>query len=760
MVGAVLLMLLLIPLEKAKANSDMNEISVMLRNYLGNQTEVTVTIRGEYKIAGESITLTEGNTYNVKVNGSQLDLYNGSTKVKTFTRFTALSTNYGTTNYLRLKDNNSSFMRAYLGDIEFTVESISGKNYVRPINTLPIDDYIKGVVPGEMYPNWHIEAYKAQAVAARSYALNQKLESKTGILVDTVSDQVYEGYTWWQTNQKYIDTTKAINATKGQYLTFSSKPILATYSSTNGGKMLSVRNAWGTAQSAFTSTYPYLTLKEDPYSAQSGAHMNWSFTVDRKQTNVSTLTVDNIDEWWAGAREKNTTIMDAIKAKITPSGSELKIIEFDNLSFTTSVSSPNDVLMGSFTVRYFEKKNGVYVKNANGELQLIEKTITQRSDTLRSYFGNNGSLQNLRSPNVQSVSLVSGVFTVKGNGFGHGIGMSQYGAQERAKVGQSYSSIINFYYPGVTWTNTIDQNIVSLSGATRYETSASIANYGWSNASTVVIGRGDKPVDALTGSVLAKKYNAPLLLVSPNSMEDSVKKQLDQYKPSKIYILGGTSAISTGLETYLKSNYTNNVVRVSGPERADTAVEVAKQVGKSTEVYITSDQDNSPDALSIASYAAREQKPVLLSSKNALSNAVVNYIKNYGVSKVTIIGGPAAISANVETQLKGLVGSGNVTRISGEDRFETSAKIVDLLNFDSRNLFLAQGYTFIDALPGSVLAATLDAPILLVEKNRVPSAVTNYINTNITYIPKVHYLGGTEAISAYTRDQIKKTILD
>jgi putative cell wall-binding protein len=359
---------------------------------------------------------------------------------------------------------------------------------------------------------------------------------------------------------------------------------------------------------------------------------------------------------------------------------------------------------------------------------------------------------------IDSLTYEKGVYTFNGRGFGHGVGMSQYGAKAMSDQNQNYMEITNFYYPGTNYDNYIDQAIEEIEGEDRYETSAAIAEFGWSSANTVFIGRGDNPVDALTGSVLAKKYNAPLLLSNPNQLAESVKKTLANLNPSAIYILGGKSAISDAVEAELKA-IAANVHRISGSTRYDTAAAVAKQAGHSGSIFITSDSSDSPDALSIASYAAAEKMPILYTKTSAVPKAVTDFIRGSGVRKVTIVGGKTAVSASVQTQLEALVGPGNVDRVYGKNRYETSVNIVKKYNLDNRKVFFARGTEFIDALPGSVLAANNRAPIILVEKDTVPVPVASYIYDHMTFIPHIHYLGGKGAISEQTRSSLQNWFL-
>lgn len=108
------------------------------------------------------------------------------------------------------------------------------------INDVPLEDYIKGVVPSEMPSSWNIEALKAQAIAARSYAMSNlgKHGSKGYDLVDTTADQVYGG-----ASAERETTNQAVELTKGIVITYDSKIICAYYSASAGG--VSSSAAWG-----------------------------------------------------------------------------------------------------------------------------------------------------------------------------------------------------------------------------------------------------------------------------------------------------------------------------------------------------------------------------------------------------------------------------------------------------------------------------------------------------------------------------------
>ncbi|PFT58432.1 SpoIID/LytB domain-containing protein [Priestia megaterium] len=136
-------------------------VSVKLKNYLGNQSSIKIKPSQSYTIADSKVTLQANTEYEVKVAGSKVKLLHNQEVLGEFDSFTAKPSTYEA--FLSINNRN------YLGNVQFTNES---SKYVRPINTIPMEDYLKGVVPKEVYTSWHADALKSQAVAARTYALS------------------------------------------------------------------------------------------------------------------------------------------------------------------------------------------------------------------------------------------------------------------------------------------------------------------------------------------------------------------------------------------------------------------------------------------------------------------------------------------------------------------------------------------------------------------------------------------------------------
>ena len=158
-----------------------------------------------------------------------------------------------------------------------TIRSLNG-HLLTVINRLPIEQYLYGVVPREMPATWHIEALKAQAVAARGFALaNIGKFSHLGFDVcNTVNSQVYGGY-----NSEKTATTKAVDETYGKIMSANGELVIPYYHSNSGGHTESSENVWREAVS-------YVRGVDDPYSIDA-PHGQWQETISLKELEIKLM---------------------------------------------------------------------------------------------------------------------------------------------------------------------------------------------------------------------------------------------------------------------------------------------------------------------------------------------------------------------------------------------------------------------------------------------------------------------------------------
>lgn len=287
-------------------------------------------------------------------------------------------------------------------------------------------------------------------------------------------------------------------------------------------------------------------------------------------------------------------------------------------------------------------------------------------------------------------------------------------------------------------------NFQRLSGVTRYETSIQISKQGWKVSSdSIILASGNSFADALCAAPLAKLKNAPILLTAGNGLEAEVKAEIQRLGAKTIYIIGGTGVISTAEETALSSIASSE--RIAGVNRYETSVKVAEKLGYVSQISVATGE-NFADALSIASIAAQEGMPILLTQKDTIPESLQQYIKNQSITKSFIIGGTAVIGSLVEASLP------YPERLSGANRFETNIKVLDkfsnVLNYEKVFVAVGQGPSgteFADALSGAALAALYSAPLVLTA-NSLTTAAQSLITQQSLSKSNIFLLGGQAVV--------------
>ncbi len=282
--------------------------------------------------------------------------------------------------------------KKYRGNLKIQVNS--GKIWV--INILNIEDYLKGVVPCEIgrISQALLEAAKAQAVAARTYAwahLN-RYEDLGFDLYATIRDQVYKGVAC-ENNL----TTLAIEQTKGQILTYKNVPVEAKYHSTCGGRTADFNDAWpGNAP-------PYLKSVACSY-CKTSSHYVWKKISAKKDFFIE------------------------LRTKLAKIGKKI----------------PADELI----------RNIKLVKNRKSKRVLKLVIITDKKEytipgyQIRTVLGNKTDSGGLLKSNYITLKAKDGKVIIEGKGWGHGVGMCQFGAIEMARQGKNYKRILYHYYSG------------------------------------------------------------------------------------------------------------------------------------------------------------------------------------------------------------------------------------------------------------------------------------------------------------------------
>ncbi|MDR3599462.1 MAG: cell wall-binding repeat-containing protein [Desulfosporosinus sp.] len=305
-----------------------------------------------------------------------------------------------------------------------------------------------------------------------------------------------------------------------------------------------------------------------------------------------------------------------------------------------------------------------------------------------------------------------------------------------------------------------------LAGQDHYQTSMAIAGAYNNNGEcgNVILASGNSFPDALSASLFSKKYSAPILLVGTTvNASSDVFNYLNTHATQQkgtVYIVGGTGVIGSDFETKLTSMGYSNIKRLGGTDRYDTNMLIVNDVNvpQGTPVFIASGE-NFPDALSISSISGSKQYPTLLAGVNYLPEETKSYLLSEKPSAVYIAGGISVVSQDLENRIKALAPNAALTRLAGDDRFETNAAVLNKFSSTPAIIYLANGDDFQDVLAGSALAAKTGDPIILVDNqlSSLPPAVEDYLKklSGSGLRPNVIVLGGTEVVSDILFQQFK-----
>jgi stage II sporulation protein D len=267
----------------------------------------------------------------------------------------------------------------YRGNLKIQKRAAGGMDV---INILDVDAYLYGVVPKEMSPQWHPEALKAQAIAARTYALYQKGKNKNrdyDVIASTTS-QVYGG-----AGAEMKESNQAVDETRGMVILYNGQLALTYFHANSGGMTEDAKRVWN-------ADIPYLRAVQDEYSIKA-PNSSWTLS----------LSTD--------------TIRYALNDKGFEIGSIERLVPVD--------VSPSGRIQ---KIKIFHGGGESVVKGTDFRIKidpvLIKSTLfTIISDEERILF--------------------------EGRGYGHGVGMSQWGAYMMAREGYSYNDILKHYYRGV-----------------------------------------------------------------------------------------------------------------------------------------------------------------------------------------------------------------------------------------------------------------------------------------------------------------------
>lgn len=393
--------------------------------------------------AGENITFTKSGD-KIKVTSSNGTVIGEGSEIK-------LLKKDNTVRYFEIKGIDNVEYAKYPDNVIVRLDS--KKTTLNIINSTPLESYLKGVIPYEIGASAPLEAMKAQAVTARTLAV--KRVNKHNIdgydITNTTSDQVYKGY-----NATYFASThnvsKAVEQTKGVVLSYNGSLIEGIYYSNNGGQTANDGFVWSSGSST-----PYYVSKEDTYDTYlHRSSVGWGkidYTETYTKDQLRKLIIDNSVKYPAYYKPPySTPAFNGLSEDYN-----IEILSQTN-GYITQVRLSDDqgrsYILKNYASRwFFGLRSQQYKLTRAGGLFIKSKTKTNEKDTVY-VKGADGVKREVNKSDIviKSASSKKGVEPIKyvfnGRGYGHGIGMSQNGAMNRADAGHSYKKILEFYYDG------------------------------------------------------------------------------------------------------------------------------------------------------------------------------------------------------------------------------------------------------------------------------------------------------------------------
>jgi len=296
-----------------------------------------------------------------------------------------------------------------------------------------------------------------------------------------------------------------------------------------------------------------------------------------------------------------------------------------------------------------------------------------------------------------------------------------------------------------------------------------IAQSSWvTGTANVILSRDDQFSDALAAAPLSKKLDAPILMTDSANLDDRTLTEINNLSAKNVYIVGGTVAISQGIQDKLSSNGFI-VTRIAGPQGYDTAALISAKVGiEATQTVYLANAHAIPDAIAISAFAAEQGSPILLTDSDQLPPSTIQALIDLKASNVILLGGTAVISTSVENELSAKY---SVKRWGGFDRYDTQSIIFqNLFNTETcqsplyftsglvRQDDVSSGKPYADALLTAALAAKNGGFVAMLPPNTIPSSLNYFLLFNKGYITKSAIVGNNSGVSMGLEQQLQQML--
>ncbi len=451
-IKAILLAVVLLALMFVSARAEIETtVRVWLRR-LDVTDSLRIEVQGEYMLEDGTMRFGDGTVMDVVLRGDKLVLHSGQIAVVVGPSMKLMRCESEVSGALKLAGNDG----LYEGDLALDISD----GVIRPILHIHVEDYLLGVVPYEMGDSFPLEALKAQAIAARTYALQKSGSSGAYDVEDTTNDQAYRGRNTYSplSEQAVRDTERMVG-------TYNGSLVQCFYSASNGGQTELGQHVWPTDD---PNAYAYMDMRDDPYDLENDASSVKRFTLPKKPG----------DGELAPALHNVLVngLADQLKAQSLPAmPDQVRFDEFVKVEALTPKFEGGSRLM---TQMRFEVKLSVRdclysapqvtpgptpapsstpgptpaptATPAFSDYRAVSQTFSVTLPIFTEVEQAMGLSINVYQNELITVTDVGSAYMIESRRFGHGVGMSQRGAQQMAeKYGMTCRDILSFYYPGL-----------------------------------------------------------------------------------------------------------------------------------------------------------------------------------------------------------------------------------------------------------------------------------------------------------------------
>jgi SpoIID/LytB domain protein len=528
---------------------------------------------------------------------------------------------------------------------------------VATTNRLPMQSYLRSVVPSEMPPSWDPAALGAQAVAARTFAARRSNATSWYDTCDTTACQVYRGRGKRSTDgtitsYEYTSTNTAVTATDGQVLTFrfsDGVTRLATtmYSSSNGGYTAASGNG-----------HDYLSAHSDPYD---------DVSINRRHTWTAQLPVTSLESRFGihqvqrlqirrrdGNGKWGGRVLDVRVEGIT-SGGAYTYVETSGNGIQSARPWPS--VSTGLSSNYFtiaSTTTGTVTRLAGSNRYATAAAVAARYPSgLEVVYVASGIAFPDALAGAARAAYNDGPLLLT-----HPTSLPS--ATREAMVRLNPNRVVVLGGENSV-SDSVAQALASLTrsggmqrvwGPDRYATAASLAGFYATGPSVAYVASGQDYPDALAGAAIAGRDQVPILLTRATSLPSATADALRRLAPARIVVVGGPNAVSAGVLEQLKGLATaGSVARLAGVDRYGTAARVAAEYSSASSAYVASGQ-NFPDALAGAAIGGRDGAPLLLTRFDSLPAPTKDVLTRLRPNEAFLLGGLEVVTDSVKTAIR------------------------------------------------------------------------------------------------------------